>query len=76
MKRLSKEETKQKIDELLDEFYFDVQCAPGTGQLTQEAVVKLITKIVVSLCSAWWSITELMEYIRERQNFKEATHAA
>lgn len=66
------EEAKAKIDEVLDQYYLDVQCAPGA--VAQETVTKLVTRIIVSLCSAWWSIKELLEYVQERQKFKESTY--
>lgn len=74
MKHDRKAEAKVKIDQLLDEYYFDVQCVPGS--MTQETLTRLITRIIVSLCSAWWSIKELMEYAQERQNFKESAYDA
>lgn len=63
---------KNKIDAFIDSLYFDVQGASGMGtKLSEEYVIKLLTRFIVSLGTAFWSISELLEYIRNRRNLKE-----
>lgn len=70
-KELNKEQ-KFKINQFIDSLYFDIQGASGTGtKLSEEYIVKLITRFVISLGTAFWSISELLEYIRNRRNSKE-----
>lgn len=61
---------KKQIDEFIDSLYFDVQAAGGQAKLSEEYVVKLVTKFLVSLCTAIWSISEILDYIKERKEFK------
>lgn len=65
-------ETKLKIDNFLNSLYLDVQGA-GTinNKLSEEYVLKLLTRFLVSLGTAFWSITELLDYIRTRREFRE-----
>ena len=66
-------ETKQKIDHFLDGLYLDAQGPTGTA-LPEEYVIKIITRFVISLCTAWWSMRELFDYIQNRRSFKEFTN--
>ena len=75
MPRKLSNKDKEKIDKLIDSFYFDVQGAPvGGTSLTQEYVIKLLTRLVMSMCTIFWSVTELTEYIRNRREFREFVH--
>lgn len=74
MKRTLNKEQKNKIDDFIDSLYFDVQGASGINtKLSEEYVIKLLTRFVISLGTAFWSISELLEYIRNRRNLKEFT---
>lgn len=72
-KRGLTEDQKRKVDEFLDGLYLDVQ-GPGENKFTEEYIIKVITRFAVSLCSAWWSLRELFDYIQNRKTFKEFTH--
>lgn len=66
------EDIKNKIDDFLGSLYLDFQAAPATGgSMTQEYVLKLLTRFIMSVCTAFWSITELVEYIHNRRDFRE-----
>ena len=62
---------KSKVDEFLDGLYFDVQGPSGENKLTEEAIIRLITRFAVSLCSAWWSLRELFDYIQNKRTLKD-----
>lgn len=67
------EDIKNKIDDFMDSLYFDVQGAPTMGgtSMSQEYIVKIVTRFVMSICTAFWSLSELLEYIRNRRDFRE-----
>lgn len=69
-------EVKQKIDNYLDNLHFDFQTTPGQASTTlqEEFIIKLLTRFIVSLCSAWWSIREVLDYIQKRKTYKEFDH--
>lgn len=66
------QELKDKIDEFLDSLYLDFQAAPAAGgTMTQEYIIKLVTRFIMGVCTAFWSIAELVEYIHNRREFRE-----
>lgn len=75
--------TIKDIQLFLDSVYFDVQMG-GTNPFLgtkEEYIIKLITRSIVALCTAWWSVKELLDYIQKRQtsnkgfNFDTSTFA-
>jgi len=69
------EQDKEKIDKVIDSLYLDVQGTPVSGtSLTQEYIIKLLTRLVMSVCTIVWSVSELVEYIRNRREFREFVH--
>lgn len=66
---------KEKIDNYIDNLYFNFQSVPGQGSsLQEEYIIKLLTRFLVSVCSAWWSVREVLDYIQKRKTFKEFDH--
>jgi hypothetical protein len=71
-KRQSQQELQDKVDEFLDSLYLDVQCPTGPGaKMSEDYAIKMITKFIISICTAWWSILELIEYVRNKKSFRE-----
>lgn len=70
MGKLSTEQ-KEKIDTFLDEIFFDVQGAPTGKVFADEYLIRMITKFLVSICTAWWSFTEVLEYIDTRRSLTD-----
>lgn len=64
---------KDKLDEFLDSLYLDFQAAPTApgGTMTQEYIIKLLTRFIMGVCTAFWSIAELVEYVHNRREFRE-----
>jgi len=75
--------TIKDIQLFFDSIYFDVQmggASPFSGT-KEEYIIRLITRSIVALCTAWWSVRELLDYIQKRQtsnkgfNFDSTTFA-
>lgn len=67
---LTETEIYTTVKSFLDDCYMDVQFTnPFTGdsQVTYDQVVSLLTKIVVGICTVWWSINELMDYLKNKR---------
>ena len=65
-------ELKEKVDKIIDSWHFDVQGVPASGTtMSQEYVIKILTRLVMSICTAFWSLTEIAEYIRNRRDLRE-----
>lgn len=67
-------ETIKQIKLFLDNVYFDFQ-GPGNANpfngTKEEYIIRLITRSIVALCTAWWSIREVIDYLQKRtQNYK------
>lgn len=78
-----KESAIKNIQLFLDNIYFDAQmggASPFSGT-KEEYIIRLITRSIVALCTAWWSVRELLDYIQKRQtsnkgfNFDSTTFA-
>ena len=70
----TQENLPEQLQTLFDGLYLDVQM-PGIGSQTaaQELFIQNITKAIISLATAWWSLQELFDYLKKRQQFiKEA----
>lgn len=67
-------DTVKKIQTFLDSVYFDVQ-SPGGANLfngtKEEYIIRLITRSIVALCTAWWSVRELLDYLQKRTKFSK-----
>lgn len=69
---LTQDQMRIKVETFMRGLYLDVQGpvgAPGAegSRLTEEYLIRVVTRFAVSLASAWWSITELFEYFRNRR---------
>lgn len=64
-------ETKQNIQQFIDSLFLDVQGAGILNNMSEEYVLKLVTRFVVSVGTAFWSISELLDYLRTRRAFRE-----
>lgn len=60
---------KSKLDEVLDSLYFNTSFATPT--MDQEFIVRLLTKLLVTGVTMWWSLRELWEYLNKRQTLLE-----
>jgi uncharacterized membrane protein YpjA len=58
-------EAKAKIDDLIDHSFFDVKGLPGNQE-----VIEIIVNAVIGLCTAWWSIRELLDYFHHRMEYR------
>jgi hypothetical protein len=69
-----KTEKVKQIQLFLDNIYFDVQGPGGTNPFNgtkEEYIIRLITRSIVALCTAWWSVREIVDYLQKRsQNHK------
>jgi hypothetical protein len=70
MSRPLPDEVKEKIDKFLDELYLDVGTDGTTVNITEEYLIKLLTRFAVSIATAWWSLSELFDYIQNRRTVK------
>ena len=64
-------EIKAKLDKFLEETYFNVAGTGGSGALSEEYIIKLVTRFIVSCSSAWFAIVEILEYVRKRKLLSE-----
>jgi hypothetical protein len=65
------ENTKRDIQLFLDNIYFDFQTVGGPNPFDgtrEEYIIRLITRSIVALCTAWWSVREMMDYLQKRSN--------
>jgi hypothetical protein len=78
-----RESTIRNIQLFLENIYFDAQmggASPFAGT-KEEYIIRLITRSIVALCTAWWSVRELLDYVQKRQtsnkgfNFDSTTFA-
>ena len=58
-------ELKAKADEFIDKLYLDV--ASGSCSPQEQIIIRAITRFVVSICTAWWSMRELFDYMNSRR---------
>src|SRR5258708_1061716 len=63
-----------KVEEYFSNVHFDTQtCTPTNNKLTQDYFIKLLSKLVVSICSAWYAIQEIINFIQKRKDLKGFT---
>lgn len=62
-------EQKAKADEFIDNLYLDTTSA--TCNPYEDTIIRAITRFIVSICTAWWSATELLEYMKTRAELKD-----
>jgi len=72
MNNLTHDQIHDKVRTFMKGLYLDVQGPSGTAsttgaKLTEEYIIKLVTRFAVSICSAWYAITELIDYLRTRR---------
>ena len=61
--------SKQAIKSYLDDSCFDVQFSPnGAFSVAEANLIKILSKIVVGTATAWWSIIELKEFLKNRKS--------
>lgn len=63
---MTEDEVYSKVSNYLGDFYLDVTAVPGTAFPALEHIAKLITKVIVSIASAWWSLHELIDYLTNK----------
>ena len=76
MQKASSEEnnTVNKLETILDGLYFDTQSPFGANLFDgtkEEYIIKLLTRSIVALCTAWWSTRELLDYLQKRNTFSK-----
>lgn len=60
-----------RVQEYMSHIYFDTQsCAPITNKANEDYVIKLISRFVVSICSVWYAIQEIIDFLRKRKVIK------
>jgi len=67
-----------QINNWFSECFYTFDFIPGidTGVGAEKAVIEnflvdVFTKLIISLCTAWWSIREIVEYFQNRKILKE-----
>lgn len=74
---MTNDERLTQIKDYLEELHFNFEAVPGFGAAEAEKaifetyLIDLISKVVLSLCTAWWSINEIIDYFRNRKVLKE-----
>lgn len=68
-------EDKTQIQTFVDSLYFDVQFIAGSAdglaaKISEDYLLSVITKFAVSLASVFWSVTEILQYIKNRKDIK------
>lgn len=66
-----------KINNSLEEYYFDIQSMGSPSALDESQLVKLVTKLVVGAATVWWTAVELKDYIKLRKahsDFEDTIH--
>lgn len=69
-KTISKNQYLQNIDNYIDDCCFDIQgisTSSSLSDVSEAQLAKIITKIVVGLASAWWSILEFREFLKNKK---------
>ena len=65
-------EVQAKIDDFFEHTLLDVQ---GSGvdheTLSVEVFIKLLNKFILSLCTSWWSLREILDYIQNKKLLRE-----
>ncbi len=62
--------TVEQVREFLDGLHLDVQTPGGVFDGTKEEyIIRMITRTIVALCTAWWSTRELIDYLQKRNQF-------
>lgn len=69
-------EVQDKIDDFFEHTLLDVQ---GSGAedipLSIENFIKLLNKFILSLCTSWWSLREILDYIQNKKLLREMVQA-
>lgn len=71
-----KDKTLKELKLFFDNIYFDVQmggASPFSGT-KEEYIIRLITRSIVAICTAWWSVKELLDYIQKRQTSNKGSN--
>lgn len=74
VKHIKQPMTEEQLLELIDNTFLNVgPTVPGGvfSDVGQELIIRSLTQFVVSICAAWWSVQEIMDYIKNRQSYKE-----
>jgi hypothetical protein len=68
------ETVRLKVQEYFSNIHFDTQtCTPTNNKLNEDYIIKIISKLVVSICSAWYAIQEIISFIAKRKELKGFT---
>lgn len=66
------------VSNWFDECFFSFEFVPGfSGAAGAEKaaienyLVDIFTKLIISVCTAWWSIREIVDYFQNRKILKE-----
>jgi hypothetical protein len=66
-----KENLSLKINNSLEDYYFDVQSMGSPSALDESQLAKLVTKLAVGVATVWWTALELKDYIKLRKAHSE-----
>lgn len=58
-------------DNVLDDYYFDAQCFMGNIPLADNPLVQNVTRAIFGAALAWWSTIEVLDYLQNKNNFKD-----
>jgi len=56
-----------RINNSLEDYYFDIQYMGSPSALDESQLVKLVTKLAVGAATVWWTAIELKDYIKLRK---------
>lgn len=63
------ESIKERVEEYLSNIHFDTQTVTGE-RVSEDYIIRLVTRFAISICSSWWAITEIIDFFRKRKDLK------
>lgn len=66
-KRAKRTQLSNRINDSLDDYYFDIQSMASPTSFDESQLVKLATKFAVAAATVWWTALEIKDHIKLRK---------
>lgn len=61
---------KVRVEDYISHIYFDTQSCTPTSKTTEDYIIRLISKLIVSAYSVWYAFSEIIEFLRKRKEIR------